>query len=98
MGETKLFFPTALEFCILSPNFRFFCTVQTRALGVIGAHLVSSILGRRTSPHQLHKLPETFSKLSLITVREIHQKIDATARRGVVGGIVKRVRHSTVAH
>ncbi len=55
-------------------------------------------LGRPKTPAAVVARIETLAKTTDLSVRKIHQKIDAKAGRGVVGDIVKRVRHSTVAH
>ncbi|MCP4409981.1 MAG: recombinase family protein [Gammaproteobacteria bacterium] len=54
-------------------------------------------LGRPKTPAAVVARVEELAKRTELSVREIHQKIDAKVGRSVVGGIVKRVRHSTVA-
>lgn len=55
-------------------------------------------LGRPRTPVAIVASVEELAKTTDLSVREIHQKIDAKAGRGVVGDIVKRVRDCTVAH
>jgi DNA invertase Pin-like site-specific DNA recombinase len=55
-------------------------------------------LGRPKTPAAVVARVEELAKRTELSVREIHQKIDTKVGRGVVGDIVKRVRHSTEAH
>jgi hypothetical protein len=57
-------------------------------------------LGRPPTPAAVLAKIEELAKTTDLSVRGIHRKIGAKIKigRGVVGGIVKRVRHSPVAH
>lgn len=55
-------------------------------------------LGRPKTPAAVVARVEELAKRTELSVREIHQKLDTKVGRGVVGDIVKRVRHSTMAH
>jgi len=55
-------------------------------------------LGRPRTPAAVVAKIEDLAKTTDLSVRKIHQRIGAKIGRGVVGGIVKRVRHSPAAH
>ena len=55
-------------------------------------------LGRPRTPVAVVAKIEDLAKTTDLSVRKIHQRIGAKIGRGVVGNIVKRVRHSPAAH
>ena len=55
-------------------------------------------LGRPRTPVAVVAKIEDLAKTTDLSVRKIHQRIGAKIGRGVVGSIVKRVRHSPAAH
>jgi DNA invertase Pin-like site-specific DNA recombinase len=54
-------------------------------------------LGRPRTPATVVARVEELAKTTDLSVRDIHQSISAKIGRGVVGDIVKRIRHSPVA-
>ena len=55
-------------------------------------------LGRPRTPATVVARIEELAKTTDLSVRDIHRSIGAKTGRGVVGDIVKRVRHSLTAH
>ena len=68
-------------------------TAGMKAAKARGKHL-----GRPRTPTTVVARVEELAKTTDLSVRDIHRNIGAKIGRGVVGDIVKRVRHSPAAH
>jgi DNA invertase Pin-like site-specific DNA recombinase len=68
-------------------------TAGMKAAKARGKHL-----GRPRTPAAVVARVEELAKTTDLSVRDIHRSIGAKTGRGVVGDIVKRVRHSSTAH
>lgn len=63
--------------------------------GMKSAKVRGKTLGRPKTPPAVVTHVEVLAKTTDLSVREIHQQLDAKIGRGVVGDIVKRVRTRT---
>ena len=72
--------------------------IERVTAGMKAAKARGKHLGRPRTPVAVVARTEELAKTTDLSVRDIHRRIGAQTGRGVVGDIVKRVRHNAAPH